>query len=257
MQPDDGTVTEADLESSIAKYREMIAELDRDIDHRPEVITRPDSTYRVKVIAALVNEAFGAAVATSLLVEHRLPRDACTAARRAFEHALNASWLASDRGSVDAFELKGTRWSKKMAGSLRKAGMDVELDPDVLNQIGVDLPKETAAENEISQVILLCGVFNDRLYVPYRLLCQSAHPSASTVTKHYQQIEDPSEKRTTLTELFLAAHTAAASAVWAGRALDKFDIGQKRKPILKKAARNLRVSPVLYPEMPHEGRWPI
>ena len=70
---------------------------------RPNIEIKGVDEDRFKVIAALSVETFTSAEATALLVRSELSTNALTTARRAFEHAVTAAWLASDQGSVQAF----------------------------------------------------------------------------------------------------------------------------------------------------------
>jgi len=255
-------VTASDLKEGTQEFLEVIDRIIREIGDQPDVTAKTANEGRVRVIAAFANEALNAAESTALLIRNELTLDACTSARRAFEHALYAAWICSDRGSVEAFiQEKGARWSLKMAKTLRKADVEIDLDEEMLAEVEQTVPSRKSrseAADEVDSVEKVCDAFNPRLYVAYRWLCTTAHPSAHTVARHYLISEGKGDTVGLQGgDEYLAAHTAAASAVWAGRALDRFDLGQRRKQALKREARKLNISPVLHLGMPHEGRWPI
>jgi hypothetical protein len=242
----------------VAEIRKILQRLLDGFVPSEQVAVKASRTTLAKITASFAAEVYRSTQTTDLLFQRRFVTDAATTARRAFEHAVMAAWMVHEKDSVSAFAReKGMRAPRALLTSIKKTAIVVP--PETLARVEEDLPTRTEIDEEVKRFERICGRFNPKLYVVYRLLSGSAHPSGTTPAymfiesdQEQQAAEDAAEQTAVL-----ALHTAAASLVWAARALDWLNAGQPDKRPLRKAARELGISPVLYPRMPDEDRWPI
>lgn len=218
-----------------------------------EITARREDGELAQVAVALVSETFAAATATKALAKQAFDGDAMTCARRAFEHAVTVAWLTSNHGSVDKFvRLKGHFAAAALARALAQSGTKV--DPQLVVQALANAPSRRALDAALTNFEAMCNLFHPRLYIVYRLASRRAHPSLSALDR---ALNDKDANRRAVADSMLAMHLAVTSVVWAGRALDRLHVGQPFKDRLRRAARELCISPVLYPNMPDDGsKWP-
>lgn len=242
------------LEEAIADLRSVSAIIDEIAEEtRPKVEVKRQNHDRARYVVALALDAITSARATRLLIQHHLSSDAATTARRAFEFAVTAAWVQSERGSVEEAAKMGRYVAGKLANALIRTG--AAIPAEALEEVTRNAPKKAELAAALRSFEETCNAFTPRLYIAYRQFSGYAHPFGSATAVHLYD-EAPDELAQALWEA-LVTRLAAASAVWATRALDNLVVHKPRQDRLIEFGKRLGITRVLHKQMPDNPRgWP-
>lgn len=141
------------------------------------------------MIWGLIAHALSQAEAALVLVDDpRLALCSEVNARVAFEHALLAQYVHLHPEGQEKLRQLTAFHSRKLAESMKDFPMDEALAEAQYDLLSKPKPKRP----DIADMATLLRAFDPTgtLYVPYKLLCQTVHPSGSTMTRYMVLDED-------------------------------------------------------------------
>lgn len=200
------------------------------------------------MIWGLVSHTIAQAEAALVLVDDaRLALCSEVNARVAFEHALLAQYVHlhpeghEKLGQLTAFQ------SRRLAESLKDFPMDeglADAQRELLSQPKIKRP-------DIADMATLLKAFDPTgtLYVPYKLLCQTVHPSGSTMTRYMVLDEDehPRQMRqyALLDDKRAVVWTIALAVLLALGVQEDLRRAKPNKPRLRDLAATIGMTPLL------------
>lgn len=227
-----------------------------DPEHIPVAPENVAMFYTLYPLACHVIEQVRSAI---VLIEAMLPYPAEANARSGFQHAITVQWMLLTRDSHDAvvremrgqfdkqFDAFASMWEVPGTFTQDREAQRADLEPESEHQ--------QAAKNFKAMCELYSPDGDESIYLLFRYLSGSVHPSLSTLLQHYQlgagtednpRVWPAPIRRDSDTMASLELATALAlSAVFAVNALETLRIGQPRLEQIRDIAIRYGVPPDL------------
>lgn len=253
-------------DEGVAALRELLEELLAFTANVPDEAKTPRGRrfelVRIKAVVALAlhTHRLGRAVAT--LLDAGFGIEAAPTVRAVLEHGITAQWLFQygDEAAY-GFAQEAQRQRKAAGGTLSKLVQIQVLGADDVAQV-LELIEEDA-KHEIEQTSATPGgrhfqarcrdfANGESFYFAYRVLSDLVHPGP-TVCDAYVESHDPLSFQTwpkAVSNRTTWLHSTCCGLVWAARAVDMLNQEHPNREFLRRAARQLGISPelVLSPE---------